>query len=55
MNVFIMKFMKGPWKAGKEKHLIVCPLCEIFPWETVLPGTRKYRTRKATPEKLLSW
>ena len=26
MNVFIMQFMKGPWKQGKEKHLIVCRL-----------------------------
>ena len=64
MNVFIMQFMKGPWKAGERKALK--PLSEYveyeamgdgFTWDTENPEQDKKTAREAfdiAKEKLMS-
>ena len=41
MNVFIMQFMKGPWKAGERKafeslapYVEIVPMGDGFTWDT---------------------
>ena len=64
MNVFIMQFMKGPWKAGERKafdslapYVEVVPMGDGFTWDTENIEQDKATARKAfeiVKEKLLS-
>ena len=64
MNVFIMQFMKGPWKAGERKSLkklseyIECEaMGDGFTWDTENPEQDKKTARDAfeiAKEKLMS-
>ena len=64
MNVFIMQFMKGQWKAGERKsfekldpYVEVIPMGDGFTWDTNNIEQDKATARKAyeiVKEKLLS-
>jgi len=64
MNVFIMQFMKGQWKAGERKsfeklapYVEVVPMGDGFTWDTENIEQDKATARKAfeiVKEKLLS-
>jgi len=64
MNVFIMQFMKGQWKAGERKafeklapYVEVIPMGDGFTWDTENIEQDKATARKAfeiVKEKLLS-
>ena len=64
MNVFIMQFMKGQWKAGERKafeklapYVEVIPMGDGFTWDTKNVEQDKATARKAfeiVKEKLLS-
>jgi len=64
MNVFIMQFMKGQWKAGERKafeklapYVEVIPMGDGFTWDTENVEQDKATARKAfeiVKEKLLS-
>ena len=64
MNVFIMQFMKGQWKAGERKsfeklspYVEVVPMGDGFTWDTNNIEQDKATARKAyeiVKEKLLS-
>ncbi len=64
MNVFIMQFMKGQWKAGERKsfeklapYVEVIPMGDGFTWDTNNIEQDKATARKAfeiAKEKLLS-
>jgi cob(I)alamin adenosyltransferase len=64
MNVFIMQFMKGQWKAGERKsfeklapYVEVVPMGDGFTWDTNNIEQDKATARKAfeiAKEKLLS-
>lgn len=64
MNVFIMQFMKGQWKAGERKsfeklapYVEVIPMGDGFTWDTDNIEQDKATARKAyeiVKEKLLS-
>jgi len=64
MNVFIMQFMKGKWKAGERKFLArltpeieVIPMGDGFTWDTQNPDQDRATARKAfeiAKEKLMS-
>ena len=54
MNVFIMQFMKGPWKAGERKafdslapYVEVVPMGDGFTWDTENIEQDKATARKA--------
>ena len=54
MNVFIMQFMKGPWKAGERKafeslapYVEVVPMGDGFTWDTENIEQDKASARKA--------
>ena len=54
MNVFIMQFMKGPWKAGERKafdslapYVEVVPMGDGFTWDTENIEQDKTTARKA--------
>jgi cob(I)alamin adenosyltransferase len=54
MNVFIMQFMKGPWKAGERKafeslapYIEVVPMGDGFTWDTENIEQDKATARKA--------
>ena len=64
MNVFIMQFMKGPWKAGERKalkgissYIKYEAMGDGFTWDTNNPEQDKKTARKAfniAKEKMLS-
>tara|TARA_B100001123_G_scaffold402378_1_gene489928 strand:- start:209 stop:763 length:555 start_codon:yes stop_codon:yes gene_type:complete len=64
MNVFIMQFMKGKWKAGEQKsfeklspYIEIVPMGDGFTWDTQNIEQDKVTARKAfniAKEKLLS-
>jgi len=64
MNVFIMQFMKGPWKAGERKALKALSeyveyeaMGDGFTWDTENPEQDKKTAREAfdiAKEKLMS-
>ena len=54
MNVFIMQFMKGPWKAGERKafeslspYVEIVPMGDGFTWDTENIEQDKATARKA--------